>query len=116
MKGEFFQILENRSYRFKLLPYTESWRLGDLPFRSGPDRQFRAYSYRKGYAKTLLVEFSTVKGEFSPISQIRFYRLKSLNYTASILIFRSNFNWSNFWSVCPAPTPPTPQPRNVFLR
>ena len=31
---------------------------------------------RKGYAKNLLVDFATVKGEFSPILKIRSYRLK----------------------------------------
>ena len=47
------------------IPPSPNWRLGDLLFRSGPDRQFRAYRYGERYAQTLLVDFSTVKGEFS---------------------------------------------------
>ena len=45
--------------------------LGDLSFRLPPDCRFETYSYRKYYAKTLLVEFKIVKVEFSPASKVR---------------------------------------------
>ena len=45
------------------------------------------------YAQTLLVDFSTVKGEFPAILKIRPYRLKLVLYTASILIFPLSLKW-----------------------
>ena len=45
---------------------------------------------RKGYAHTLLVDFSTVKGEFPPILKIRSYRLKITPLHGKYLDFPSN--------------------------
>ena len=88
MGGGFPLILKIRTYRFKLLPYTESW---VTPFRSNTGRLLRSHSYMMDYAHTLLAESPTPEGECPQLLEIRPSPPKLLHYTESSLISQANF-------------------------